>query len=371
MSTSGPAPEPGAGATPENGSARISEPPSGAVSGAGSGAGTAGAGVAARAGGRRPDRVVVLAGGLSHERDVSLRAGRRVAEELREVGVEVDLRDVDADLVPSLRADPPDCVFPLLYGESGEDGTLREVLDLLRVPYVGSRPAASRIAFDKPVAKEILSRAGLSTPDSVTLPHETFRELGASALMEALIERLGLPLMVKPTRGGSALGCSVVSEVAEMPGAMVGCFAYGPFALVEKFVAGTEVTVSVVDTGSGPEALPPVVIRPLEGRYDYSARYTAGSTEFEAPARLEPGLAERIAHDAVTAHRQLGLADLSRSDFIIDPDGTAWFLEVNVAPGMTETSLLPIAVDAAGLDLGKVCSDLVGAAVVRSHAAAE
>lgn len=324
---------------------------------------------ASPASGSRPDRVVVLAGGLSHERDVSLRAGRRVADELRAVGVDVDLRDVDADLVPTLRADPPDCVFPLLYGESGEDGTLREVLDLLGVPYVGSRPAASRVAFDKPVAKEILSRVGISTPDSVTLPHETFRELGATALMESLVERLGLPLMVKPTRGGSALGCSVVSELAEMPGAMVGCFAYGPFALLEKFVQGTEVTVSVIDTGDGPQALPPVGIRPLDGRYDYSARYTAGSTEFEAPARLDRGLAEQIAADAVTAHRELGLADLSRTDLIVDDAGTAWFLEVNVAPGMTETSLLPIAVEAAGLDLGKVCADLVSAAVARSRTA--
>lgn len=314
-----------------------------------------------------PGRVVVLAGGLSHERDVSLRAGRRVADELRAVGVEVELRDVDSTLVPALQADPPDCVFPLLYGESGEDGTLREVLDLLHLPYVGSPPAASRIAFDKPVAKEVMARAGINTPDAVTLPHETFREVGATPLMQALVGRLGLPLIVKPTRGGSALGCSVVSDLAEMPGAMVSCFAYGPFALLERFIEGTEVTVSVVDTGSGPQALPPVVIRPLQGRYDYSARYTAGSTEFEAPARLDPELAERIAADAVTAHRELGLADLSRADLIVDRDGVAWFLEVNVAPGMTETSLLPIAVDAAGLDLGKVCADLVTAAVDRSR----
>jgi D-alanine-D-alanine ligase len=365
MSTSGPASQPaGAGLGSTTGST------SGSTAGSSGEEWSADTAPAGSSDSGRPHRVVVLAGGLSHERDVSLRAGRRVAEDLREVGLEVDLRDVDAQLVPSLRADPPDCVVPLLYGEAGEDGTVREVLDLLRMPYVGSPPAASRIAFDKPVAKEILSRAGLSTPDSVTLPHETFRELGATAMMEALVERLGLPLMVKPTRGGSALGCSVVSEMAEMPGAMVGCFAYGPFALLERFVPGTEVTVAVVDTGSGPKALPPVLIRPLEGRYDYSARYTAGSTEFEAPARLAPEVLDRIAADAVTAHRELGLADLSRSDFIIDDDGVPWFLEVNVAPGMTETSLLPIAVDAAGLDLGKVCSDLVDAAMARSRTSA-
>lgn len=316
-----------------------------------------------------PGRVLVLAGGLSHERDVSLRSGRRVLEALRSVGLEADVRDVDPSLVPLLRSDPPACVFPLLYGESGEDGTLRELLDLLGVPYVGSRPASSRLAFDKPIAKEVVARAGLATPDSVTLPHDTFREVGAAALMDALIARLGLPLVVKPARGGSALGCSIVHTPAQMPGAMVGCFAYGPFALVETFVAGTEVTVPVVDAESGPTALPVVEIRPLDGPYDYSARYTAGSTEFVVPARLEPDVTDELARISVTAHEALGLQDLSRADFIVDGRRRPWFLEANVAPGMTETSLLPLSVQAAGLDLGRVCADLVTAAVGRHRLA--
>jgi len=315
--------------------------------------------------GAHPGRVLVLAGGLSHERDVSLRAGRRVADALRSAHVEVEVRDVDSSLVPALRDDPPACVFPLLYGEAGEDGTLREVLDLLGLPYVGSRPAASRLAFDKPVAKEIVRRAGIATPDSVTLPHETFKEVGATALMGALVDRLGLPLVVKPTRGGSALGCSVVDQAADMPGAMVGCFAYGPFALVERCVRGTELTISVLDTTDGPRALPAVEIRPVEGRYDYSARYTAGSTEFVTPAELDDAVAEQLATLAVTAHEVLGLSDLSRTDVIVDDEGVAWFLETNVAPGMTETSLLPLAVEAAGLDLGEVCADLVNTAIDR------
>ncbi|MDQ4008839.1 MAG: D-alanine--D-alanine ligase, partial [Actinomycetota bacterium] len=291
-------------------------------------------------------RVVVLAGGLSHERDVSLRSGRRVAEALRGAGLEVEERDVDASLLPALRHDPPACVFPLLHGETGEDGALREVLELLELPYVGSTPGACRVAFDKPVAKTVVSRAGLNTPTSVALPHETFREVGASATMEALLARLGLPLVVKPVRGGSALGCSVVRDAADLPGAMVGCFAYGPVALVERFVHGTEVTVSVVDTGSGPRALPAVEIRPDGGVYDYSARYTAGSTEFLVPAKLADEVAQACAEAAVTAHITLGLRDFSRSDLIVDDDGEVWFLEVNVAPGMTETSLVPLAFEA-------------------------
>jgi D-alanine-D-alanine ligase len=310
-------------------------------------------------------RVVVLAGGLSHERDVSLRSGRRVAEALRGSGLEVEERDVDATLLPALRADRPACVFPLLHGETGEDGALREVLELLGLPYVGSPPQACRMAFDKPVAKTLVSRAGLVTPESVTLPHETFREVGAAAMMEALVTRLGLPLVVKPVRGGSALGASVVRDMADLPGAMVACFAYGPVALVERFAAGTEVSVPVVDTGSGPAALPAVEIRPDSGVYDYTARYTAGSTEFVVPAKLSDEVATACAETAVRAHETLGLRDFSRSDLIIDDSGMVWFLEVNVAPGMTETSLVPLSIEADGQDLGDVCADLVRAAVAR------
>jgi D-alanine-D-alanine ligase len=311
-------------------------------------------------------RVVVLAGGLSHERDVSLRSGRRVAEALRDVGVEVEERDADAALLPALQASPPDCVIPLLHGETGEDGALREVLELVGVPYVGSRPDACRAAFDKPVAKTVVARAGLHTPRSVALPHETFRELGAVAVMDALVATLDLPLIVKPTRGGSALGCTVVRDATDLPSAMVDAFAYGDTALVEQLVVGTEVAVPVIDTGDGPRALPAVAIEADGGVYDYTARYTAGSTEFVVPAKLADEVAAECARVAVTAHEALGLRDLSRSDLIVDADGTVWFLEVNVAPGLTETSTVPLAVQAAGLDLGTLMTELVRVAVDRS-----
>jgi D-alanine-D-alanine ligase len=310
--------------------------------------------------------ILVLAGGLSHERDVSLRSGRRVAEALRSTGAEVDVRDVDATLLPELSAHPPSCVVPMLHGETGEDGAIREVFELLRLPYVGSAPAASRIAFDKPVAKAIVARAGIHTPASFTLPAETFRELGAAAVMESIIESVGLPLIVKPTRSGSALGCTLVRAPGELPSAMVGAFAYGDTALVEQFVAGTEVAVPVIDTGSGPEALPAVQIKPDGGLYDYTARYTAGSTEFIVPAELSAELSAECARVAIAAHECLGLRDLSRSDLMIDSDGLVWFLEVNVAPGFTETSTVPLSIAAAGLDLGEVCAALVAAARTRA-----
>ena len=206
--------------------------------------------------GDHPARILVLAGGLSHERDVSLRSGRRVAEALRSTGARG--RGPRRRRLPPARAghQPAVCVVPMLHGETGEDGAIREVLELLDLPYVGSTPSACRAAFDKPVAKSVVARIGIRTPASVTLPHETFRELGAAAVMHAIVEQLGLPLIVKPAKSGSALGCSPVRAEEDLPGAMVGAFAYGDTALVEHLVEGTEVAVPVIESAEGARALP-------------------------------------------------------------------------------------------------------------------
>ncbi|MBP2704670.1 D-alanine--D-alanine ligase [Microbispora sp. RL4-1S] len=309
--------------------------------------------------------VLVLAGGLSYEREVSIRSGRRVAEALRSAGVDVEIRDTDATLVPAVLSDPPDVAFVTLHGGAGEDGAIRSVLELLGVPYVGATPDACRVAYDKPTAKAVVRSWGLNTPDSVALPKETFHDLGAAAVLGRIVDRLGLPLFVKPSRGGSALGASIVRTAEELPAAMVGCFAYGDTTLIEKYVEGVEVSVSVVDLGDGPVALPPVEIVADGGVYDYAARYTAGRTEFFAPARLTQEATEACAAMAVAAHAALGLRDLSRTDIIVDETGRPYFLEVNVAPGMTETSLLPMAVEAGGRDLGALCTSLLEVAVRR------
>ncbi|MFC3503487.1 D-alanine--D-alanine ligase [Micromonospora krabiensis] len=309
--------------------------------------------------------VLVLAGGLSYERDVSLRSGRRVLDALRAVGIDAELRDADVALLPALAADPPDAVVIALHGATGEDGSLRGVLDLCDVPYVGCDARASRLAWDKPSAKAVLREAGIPTPDWVALPHDRFSELGAVAVLDRIVDRLGLPLMVKPAQGGSGLGAAVVRDATALPAAMVGCFAYDTTALVERYVPGMDVAVSVVDLGDGPEALPAVEIVPRNGVYDYAARYTAGRTTWHAPARLQPEVADHVADVALAAHNALGLRDLSRVDMIVDADGRPHVLEVNVSPGMTETSLLPLAVSAAALDFGQVLSSLVARAATR------
>ncbi|HKT03364.1 MAG TPA: D-alanine--D-alanine ligase [Rugosimonospora sp.] len=303
--------------------------------------------------------VLVLAGGLSYEREVSLRSGRRVLDALRAAGVDAHQRDADATLLPALTADRPDAVIIALHGSTGEDGSLRGVLDLCGVPYVGCDAQSARLAWDKPSAKAVLREAGISTPDWVALPHDRFSELGAVAVLDRIVARLGLPLMVKPAQGGSGLGATVVRDAAELPAAMVGCFAYHQTALVEQYVPGVDIAVSIVDLGEGPVPLPAVEIVPQNGVYDYAARYTAGLTTWHTPARLGTPVAEAVARTALDAHEALGLRDLSRVDLIVDERDGVHVLGVNVSPGMTETSLLPMAVSAAGLDFGKLLATLV------------
>jgi D-alanine-D-alanine ligase len=309
--------------------------------------------------------VAVLAGGISHEREVSLRSGRRLATALRRAGADVREWDVDASLVERLRADPPDAVAIALHGGEGENGSVQAVLELLGVPFVGTSSRACRRAWDKPTAKAELARAGLDTPDWVALPHTTFRALGAQAVLDAMVERLGMPLMLKPDQGGSALGAQVVAAAAELPAAMVSCLAYGDTVLAERFISGTEVAVTVVEDGDEARALPAVEVEAKGGVYDYTARYTPGTTAFHCPARVDETVAARLADVALAAHRLLGLRDVSRMDAVVDGEGRVQVLEVNVSPGLTETSLLPTAVHAAGLDLGELYSCLVDRASAR------
>jgi D-alanine-D-alanine ligase len=306
--------------------------------------------------------VMILAGGLSHERDVSVRSGRRVLEALKSAGVSATMHDVDSDLIPNLRNLEGGVVWPLLHGASGEDGSLQALLELEGVPYVGTTAKAARVAWVKPVAKTVCARAGIATPDFVTLPQSLFREVGAAHVLDSITERFGLPLVVKPARGGSALGVSLVKDRDELARAMVHCFAYGDMALIERAVTGTEVAVSIIGTGDAAAALPPVEIV-CDGPYDYDARYNAGRVQYFTPARLSPEQSETVMSAALVVHRTMELKDLSRIDLILDEDGVAQVLDINIAPGLTETSLLPQAAEAAGLDLGQLYRSIAESAL--------
>lgn len=310
-----------------------------------------------------PRSIVVLAGGLSHERDVSLRSGRRVSESLSQHGISVVTRDPDATLLDVLRETNPDVIWPALHGASGEDGALRGLLDYLGIPFVGSSADATRLAWDKPTAKVVVARAGVPTPRSITLPRDTFRELGASAVLDVITAELSGPVVVKPAQGGSAQGVSIVDTVDELPRAMVNAYTYFDVALIEEKIVGTEIAVSIIDTGDGPVALPAIEIEPVGGVYSFEAHYTAGETRFYAPARISADVAARAADVAIAAHTALGLQHISRVDLIVDAAGTPWFLEASVMPGLTETSLFPLALEAAGHDVGWVYSALADAAV--------
>lgn len=309
--------------------------------------------------------VVVLAGGLSHERDVSLRSGSRLHEALREQGLDVTQRDTDAELIAWLLDHRPDAAIVALHGSRGENGAIQSILEMVGIPYVGTGATNCRLSYEKNIAKNLMRRNGFATPDWVSMSHSAFRDLGAQTLMRLLVDHLGLPLMVKPQHGGSALGASSVRTAEDLPAALVGAFAYGEIAVVERFVDGVEIAVTVVPAGDSPVALPAVEIVPASGVFDYESRYTAGLTTYYTPARLDDAVAAAAAELAVGAHRTLGLRDVSRMDAIASADGVVHFLEVNVSPGLTETSLLPMAVEAAERNLGELYAGLVERAVAR------
>ncbi|AZZ53449.1 D-alanine--D-alanine ligase family protein [Rathayibacter festucae] len=302
--------------------------------------------------------IVVISGGISHERDVSLRSGRRVADRLSAMGHRITRREPDAGLLAALLDQRPDVIWPAVHGASGEDGALLGLLEAAGFPYVGSRTDAARLAWFKPTAKTLVARAGIATPRSITLPRETFRELGAAGILDRVRAHLPGPLVVKPAQGGSAQGVSIVTETDELPRAMVDAYTYGEVALIEQQIGGTEVSVGVLDLGDGPLALPPVEIAPVAGRYTFEARYNAGETRFYTPARLSDEALAEVSRVAVAVHELLGLRHLSRIDLIVDPDGLPWFFDANVLPGMTETSLVPQAIEASGRYLGDVYSTL-------------
>jgi D-alanine-D-alanine ligase len=297
-------------------------------------------------------KVAVLKGGKSLERSVSLRSGARVEDALARLGHEVVPLDAGSDLVERLLAEAPDVAFVAMHGRGGEDGTAQELLEILGIPFPGPGVGACALCTDKALAKHAMQAAGVPTPAWFAFNQTALRELGAGDALGELEGRLGFPLVVKPSHGGSALGVKFAADTGELPAALVAAFSYDDRVLLERFVDGRELAVGIV----GEEALPVVEAIPTEGdRYDFEARYAIGRTRFECPAELDEAERSAIEAAALGAYRALGCSGFSRVDLILGEDGPQ-VLEVNAIPGLTDTSLLPQAAEAAGLSF----EDLVG-----------
>lgn len=306
------------------------------------------------------ERVAVIAGGLSNEREVSMRSGRRALYALEEAGVDATLYDADEALLDRLAADHVQAAYIAVHGASGEDGSLQSALELAGVPYVGSPAASCHLAWDKVVAKVLMSRAGLATPAWVAISQRSFRELSPTQLVGSITDRLGLPVVVKPATSGSTLGMSLVERAADLPGALVRCFTFGDVALIEQYVVGQTIETVVVEEGGVPRALPPAAFQnPDVSPFSFEARYSADLITVALPAPLPADALDAAARAAETTHRVLGLRDLSRTDAIVDDQGTPWFLEAAISPGLTETSVLPLAAAEVGRPLGRLLAELL------------
>ena len=308
-------------------------------------------------------RVAVLKGGRSLEREVSLRSGARVEDALKRLGHEPVGIDVDHDLVRRLRELAPDVCFLALHGRDGEDGTIQELLEILGLPYTGSGVSACIRCTDKVLAKHHLEDAGLPTPDFVAFTETAFKQLGAAEALGEIAERIGFPMVVKPADQGSALGLRIAESAADVPGALVAALSYSSKVLLEQYIAGRDLAVSVLDG----VALPIVEAMPETGMYDFDARYEIGRSRFVCPADLPDDVTAAAQSLAVAVHELLGCREVSRVDILLDADGGLHVLEANVIPGLTETSLLPQAADAAGIRFDDLIARLIEAA--RSRAA--
>lgn len=304
-------------------------------------------------------KVAVLKGGRSLERGVSLRSGARVEDALERLGHEVLALDAGGDLVKRLNAERPDVAFVAMHGMGGEDGTAQELLEILGIPHTGPGVAACARCMDKVLAKHAMREAGVQTPDFLAFNQTAFRELGAADALGQLEQRLGFPLVVKPSRGGSSLGVKFAAGPAEVPQALVSAFSYDDRVLLERFVDGRELAVSVL----GEEALPVVEAIPAGGdSYDFEARYEIGRTSFVCPADLTEAERKTVTAAALATYQALGCSGFARVDLILDGDGPQ-VLEANAIPGLTDTSLLPQAAEAAGLSFEQLVERILDLAL--------
>ena len=313
--------------------------------------------------------VAVLKGGRSLERQVSLRSASRVQDALERLGHQVTPVDVGSDLVDRLIETQPELAFVALHGRDGEDGTVQELLEALGIRYTGSGVSACIRAADKVLAKHAMRDRGIPTPDFYSFSETAFEALGAAQALPAIEDRLQFPIVVKPATQGSALGIKFARTAADIPQALVAALSYDRKVLLERYVAGRDLAVSVVEEGGadGPSPRPLPVVEAVpqqEDFYDFEARYEIGRTRFVCPAELDEPIAQRASELALAVYELLGCRGFARVDLMLDSaDGELFVLEADPIPGLTETSLLPQAADAAGIGFDALIDRIVAAAL--------
>jgi D-alanine-D-alanine ligase len=306
-------------------------------------------------------RLVVLRGGHSMERDVSMVTGRRVAHALERLGHEVNALDIEEDTTEKLMRIDPDAAFVCLHGIGGEDGTVQALLETLGIPYTGSGPLSSIRSMDKDYAKRAMFAAGVPTPPFRTFLRKAMHEMGAAAALKPAADAIGYPLVVKPARQGSGLGLTKVEEPEALLEAVYEAFGYDGKILLERWVTGTEMTAPILEpAGSAPRVLDLVEVRPRGGSYDFEAKYTPGATDFAIPAEIPADAAARAEETALNAYRTLGCSGFGRIDMVLEGD-TPWVLDANTIPGFTETSTLPLAAEAAGISFEELVETILDA----------
>lgn len=307
-----------------------------------------------------PLDVLVLMGGPSSEREVSLLSGAAVADALAGLGHRVRRSDIGPSDAAALDGpDRPDVVFIALHGEFGEDGQVQRLCEDRGLAYVGSGPKASELGMDKAASKQFYRRAGLRTPD-----WRVIEEFDAPARRQGWLDEIGLPCVVKPLDGGSSVDVVIAPSAEQRDDALAGLLVKYGRAMVERFVKGREMTVGVLGDGIG--ALPVIEIRPKRAFYNYQAKYFDDDTEYLFDHGLSGSTVAALQEAAVRAHDALGCRDLSRTDFLLDEAGVAWVLETNTIPGFTSHSLVPKAAAKAGLTFATLCERLCKMALERA-----
>ena len=294
-------------------------------------------------------RLVVLRGGTSMERDISLITGGRVQHALERLGHEVHPLDIEDSTTETLMELTPEAAFVCLHGPGGEDGTVQTILETLGIPYTGSGPLSSIRCMDKDYAKRAVWAAGIPTPPFRTFFRRAMNEMGAAAALDTAADTLGYPLVVKPAREGSSFGLSRVEAPDRLLDAVYEAFGYDAKILLERWVDGTEVSVPILEpAGEKPKVLGLVEIRPRDGAYNFEAKYTPGATDFAIPAEIPAPSAAHLEETALQVYEILGCSGFARVDTIVE-GGTPWVLDVKTVPGFTETSTFPLAAEAAGI----------------------